>query len=193
MLRYLTFNNILVGCCVSLSEGKPVFMYQDWFLSSSPEFRQIVWIFSIERPEPMEQYVNMNLTWRSGQRGEERRDDKVGRLSLLTGDCPDCHLNQLWFGINLCSPPIGQQARTALAEASHWLRPAVICNQFLSRISMDLAWSGLSNDGAMLDFFFHLWTRSGAGKLNGEWILFFFVDLESGLASLASDLESLLS
>ena len=129
-------------------------MYRDWFLSSSPEFRQIVWIFSIERPEPMEQYVNMNLTWRSGQRGEERRDDQVGRLSLLTGDCPDCHLNQLWFGINLCSPPIGQQARTALAEASHWLRPAVICNQFLSRISMDLAWHCLSNDGAMLDFFF---------------------------------------
>ena len=138
------------------------------------------------------QWSNMS-TWilHEDQDREERRDD--GRLSLLTGDCPDCHLNQLWFGINLCSPPIGQQARTALAEASHWLRPAVICNQFLSRISMDLAWPGLSNDGAMLDFFFHLWTRSGAGKLNGEWILFFFVDLESGLASLASDLESLLS
>ena len=191
MLRYLTFNNILVGCCVSLSEGKPVFMYQDWFLSSSPEFRQIVWIFSIERPEPMEQYVKREscILHEDQGEGEEIREEGWSWQVVST----DCHLNQLWFGINLCSPPIGQQARTALAEASHWLRPAVICNQFLSRISMDLAWPGLSNDGAMLDFFFHLWTRSGAGKLNGEWILFFFVDLESGLASLASDLESLLS
>ena len=127
---------------------------------------------------------------RGGQTETAERRDDPARFSTLT-----VHLNQLWFGINLCTPPIGQTVRTAQTEASHWLRPAVICNQFLSRSStINPAISGLSDHGTMTDFL----PLSKRGQKVENWtgnilVLFFLLDLESGLASLASDLESLLS
>ena len=154
---------------MSLSEGKSVFMYRGWFLSSSPELNQIVWIFSWERPEPMEQYVKPGSCILHEDQG--RRDDPA-RLSLAD-----------WWLL----PPQPTVIWNKSLHASHWsdcqdctnrgLSLAAACRDLQSVSVQDFSQPARPALSALMKeqcWTFHLWARSAAGKMKGKYVAGFY-------------------
>ena len=193
VVQHFLFNRIYwFLLSLSLVQRNPNLCIESGFLSSSPEFKTTRFECLVENGVICQAGV-VHFTWRSGGgRGTDRDSREEGWSGqVFYSDCPP-QPTVIW---------------NKSLHASHWsdcqdctnrgLSLAAACRDLQSvsvQVFLYKSSQGLSDHGAMTDFL----PLSKRGQKVENWtgnilVLFFLLDLESGLASLASDLESLLS